>query len=456
MKDTKQLETYTLLNAMIDRRSRRFAPGMTLDGGPLSFQSRLSPEPLNEEEEAALAFAACGITGHALAELPYRSGKRPESGGGNIMTHFIGRTVASGDAMHNSTVFVINDHGAWLLKRPQDYPREEISQFVGDAHAHRLVDLYRKARIGIADKRVEVPREMPFVAPFNKWSANVAGTTYFLPIAELSALYINVLLSAFDHDFAFFVVDDHQGYQPAGIGRFARAAGGHLENDPARGRVATISFMETWVCEFVAIEQGAMHQNLGLMSSALGLGGFPHFAAHPFIWPLVLGFRMENVSFNKLSGAPPDRSGDLIVPTPVGLERDGKILIKPFCPPYYRDMEEAVLAFVDYKYAPGRGTFRDGGNSTAWCDGKRVQSEIPRYSDEAIAATVQYCKYVYEQYGRFPMNGGPFRTLLAYQAHRLDPDFYAKFYKDAAEKFTTESRGQEGSGTMNRDESPLS
>ena len=37
------------------------------------------------------------------------------------MTHFVARTVASGDAMHDCTVFVINDNGAWLLKRPQDY-----------------------------------------------------------------------------------------------------------------------------------------------------------------------------------------------------------------------------------------------------------------------------------------------------------------------------------------------
>jgi hypothetical protein len=430
MKQVNSFETFALLDAMINRRSRRFAPGMTLDGGPLSYRSKLAPEPLTEEEEAALAFAACGITGHALAELPYRAGEEKESGGGNIMTHFIGRTVASGDAMHNCTVFVINDQGAWLLKRPQDYPRELISQLVADANAHRLVDIYRQMRVEIADRRVEVPKEIPFVAPFNKWSANMPGTTYFLPIAELSALYINVLLSAFDHEFAFFLVDDHRGYQPAGIAQFARSAGGHLADDPRSGRVATISFIETWVCEFVAIEQGAMHQNLGLMSSALGLGGFPHFAAHPFIWPQVLGFRMENMSFNKLIGAPTEAPGDLPVPTPVGLERDGKILIRPFCPPYYRDMEEAVLAFVNYKYAAGGGTFRDGGGSTAWRNGEAVQSEIPRYSDEAIAATIQYCQYVFERYGRFPVNGGPFRTLLAYQAHRLDSDFYSRFYRD--------------------------
>jgi hypothetical protein len=52
------------------------------------------------------------------------------------------------------------------------------------------------------------------------------------------------------------------------------------------------------------------------------------------------------------------------------------------------------------------------------------------YSDEAIAATIHYCKYVFEEYGRLPVNGGPFRTLLAYQAHRPDSDFYSRFYKD--------------------------
>jgi hypothetical protein len=100
--------------------------------------------------------------------------------------------------------------------------------------------------------------------------------------------------------------------------------------------------------------------------------------------------------------------------------------------PYYRDMEEAVQAFVDYKYAAGGGTFRDGGQSTAWRDGATVQSQIPKYPDHCIAATIDCCNYIYARYGRFPAGTGPFRTVLAYQAHRLDEDFYRKFYKDGA------------------------
>ena len=432
----EQLARYPLLDALIERRSRRFGSGMSLNGGPLAYSSARPPQPLSLEEEAALAFAACGITGQALAELPYQAGETPETGGGNIMTHFVGRTVASGDAMHNATLFVINDEGVWMLKRPQDYPRAEIARLSQAAREHELVELYEESRIRIAEERLDVPRELPFVPPFNKWSANLPGTTYFLPVAECTALYINILLSAFDEEFGYFIVDERNRFRPPGIAKFARSKGGHLHDDPKEGRFATVGFMETWLYEFAAIEQGGMLQNLALMTQALGLGGFPHFAAHPFIWFQTLGFRMQEIPFSRTIGAGTVTKGlmktlneDLPVPTAVGLEQDGEVLIKPFCPPYYRSMEEAVLAFVDYKYAQGKGTFRDGGATTAWRDGARVQAGIPTYSDEAIAATIAYCEYVYERYGRFPANSGPFRTVLAHQAHHLDPDFYEQFYR---------------------------
>jgi hypothetical protein len=181
------------------------------------------------------------------------------------------------------------------------------------------------------------------------------------------------------------------------------------------------------MCEFCAIEMGGILQNLGLMSAALGLGGFPHFAAHP-VWLQTLGFRMEQVPASKLMGLPPAKD-DLAFPVAVGLEHAGSILIKPFCPPYYPNMEEAVLAFVDYKFAPGKGTFRDGGTTTGWKHGASVQAGIPKYKDRTIAATIAYCDYVYQRYGRFPGTTGPLRTLLAYQAHHLDPAFYDRFYR---------------------------
>jgi len=311
-----------------------------------------------------------------------------------------------------------------------------------------MVALYQKSRVRVADRRIDVPRTLPYVPPFNKWSANLPGTTYFLPVNEISALYINLLLSAFGEDCGYYLVDERAGFRPAGLGSFARSRGGHLNDDPKAGRFATIGFVETWICEFAAIEQGGMLQNLGLMTQALGLGGFPHFAAHPYIWFETLGFRMENVPFSRTIGAGAVKKAalralgkDLPIPAAVGLERNGEAILKPYCPPYYRNMKEAVLAFVDYKFAAGRGTLRDASAASGWLEGGKIRAAIPRYSDRAIDATIACCEYIYGRYGRFPSNSGPFRSILAYQAHRLDPDFYARFYRPEALSNTQLSHG---------------
>jgi hypothetical protein len=430
---------YSLVDALLYRRSRRFAAGMKLNGGPLAYESTRAPQPLSTAEEAALAFAACGVTGYALSELPYQTGNVPNAGGGNIMKQFIARTAPSADALHAVTIFVTNDNGTWMLRRPQDFPRAEAAGLVDAARKRQWTDLYERSRVRIADTRSDVPRELPFVPPFNRWSANVAGTTYYIAVNELTALYLNILLSAFSSDFEYFVVDDRRGFRPAGIGRFAKSKGGPLHDDPCEGRFMTVSFLESWLFELAAVEQGAMVQNLGLMGQALGLGGFPHFAAHPFGWTRALGFRMEEPAFSRVTAQGPLMKGvlrmlgrDIPLPTAVGLERAGEVLIKPYCPPYYPNMKAAVLAFLDDKFAAGKGSFRDGGAATAWSDPRAVQAGIPEYSGAAIDATIAYCEYVYQRYGRFPSACGPFRTVLAYQAHRLDSDFYAKFYREEA------------------------
>src|SRR3989442_54715 len=124
------LSSFPLLTALLERRSRRFGAGFRLNGGPLAFASQRAPAPLSVAEEAALAFAANGVNGYALSELPFDAGDRPNAGGGHIMVHFVGRTVPSGNAMHLTTLFVVNDEGAWMLRRPQDFPREEIPGLV--------------------------------------------------------------------------------------------------------------------------------------------------------------------------------------------------------------------------------------------------------------------------------------------------------------------------------------
>src|ERR1700693_3811060 len=91
----QQAVHYPLVKALLERRSRRFGKGMHLNGGPLEYRSSERPEPLTIDEEAALAFAACGITGPITGEIPYETGKALEAGTGNVLTHLVGRTVGS-------------------------------------------------------------------------------------------------------------------------------------------------------------------------------------------------------------------------------------------------------------------------------------------------------------------------------------------------------------------------
>jgi hypothetical protein len=246
------------------------------------------------------------------------------------------------------------------------------------------------------------------------------------------------MLEAFDEEMAVFVLDERANFRPAGISRFARSKGGHLNNDPSSGRLATMQALETSLAEACAIEQGMVLQNIALMSQALGLGGYPNFARHEFGWFEALGFRMGGMPASQYLGANRLISTtlrllgrDRQVPYPLGLERDGEVLLKPYCPPYYPSMEVAVHDFVRRKFGP-QGIFRGGARTSGWQDPDAKTAEIPAPSEAAIEATVAYCEYIYDRYGRFPAYSAPFRTVLGYQATHVDEDFYDLFYRPEA------------------------
>jgi hypothetical protein len=261
--------------------------------------------------------------------------------------------------------------------------------------------------------------------------------SYFLPVNDLSGFYINVLLTMFDEEFGFYVVDDSNRFSPAGVGKYRKSKGGHLCDDEIT-RTISITILEGWVHEFAAIEQGAAIQNMSLMTQALGLGGFPHFAHHPWSWPQALGFRMEGDKFSRTIGANLLMKTvlrllkrDWVMPVAAGLERGSEVLLKPFCPPYYPDMRAAVEAYVEAKYGQA-GSLRDPVAGGMWKDPQRVSAGIPKTSKTAIETTIAYCNYLYERFGRFPGTNGPFRTVTAYEAYHLDPAFYDEYYVPGA------------------------
>jgi hypothetical protein len=433
----QQLARYPLLDALRGRRARRFGWGMQIDHGPLSYTSPHAPSPLSEDEEAALAFAACGISGHSLADLSFGRGQ-----GGSMLGGLVGRTIGSPDSLNAVGLFVINDEATYFLKRPQDFANDEIPDLIRlSSHldeGDNMTELYRRMRVKIRDGRAEVPVTPGLNFNINQWSLYAKGGTYFLPVNDLSAIYINALLESFSPEMGLYVIDERNMFAPAGIGQYAKSRGGWLNDDPRSNHVVTMQGLEMSLAEAVAVEQGAMLQNLGLMTQLIGLGGFANYARAEFAWFPELRFRLEKMTGSQYAGAAwwmtfflKLLGRDFDVAYPVGLEKDGKVLMHAYTPPYYANMTEAVHAWVEHKFGKN-GVYRGGITNSDYKDPKQVEQGIQPPDPKAIEATAACCEYIFKRYGRFPAYSAPFRTVIGYQATRVDVGFYDRFYRPEA------------------------
>jgi hypothetical protein len=429
----QQIESYPLTKALLGRRSRRFGLGMEIPEGPFAYKSQHEPIPLSEEEEAAMVFAAAGISGYALADLSYGKGQ-----GGSMLAGMTSRVVASADSIDNTSLIVINDEATYFIKREQNLSPQERDELIKLTQAGQFVEAYRKLRVKIADKRITIPIVPGINFNINKWGVYSAGTSYFLPVNEIGSVYINACLEAFEPEMGLFVVDERNMFLPAGIGRFAKSRGGHLWDNLKDGRVVTIQGLEMSFAEATAVEMGSMLHSLGLMSQTLGLGGFCNYARNEYSWFEALGFTMQNISSTKYAGVNPLLG--LVVkligqeynfPFAIGLEAKGEKLLNAYIPPNYSNMEAAVRAYVESKFGEN-GVWRGQTNNTEWKNAQQASQQIKPPSEAAIEATIAYCDYIYKRYGRFPAYAAPFRTVIAYQAAHVDVDFYDKFYQPTA------------------------
>lgn len=444
-------EALTFLELAASRRTRRFALGSTMPpGGPLAHKSTSAPEPLSLKEEAALVIAGVGITGAALAELPFQDGP---NGGGKILGSFAGRMVSSPDSVHAVSLILINDDGAWFIKRPQNLDAASMKALADDLRrpgglqGDALLDIYKEMRVpmeveGLAGNRPGLPKSSAYTPNFNQWADNNPGSTYILPVIELSEMYLSSLFVGLDKDMGYFLRDDRNNWEPAGIAEYARSTGkGELrDDDPAR--VFSVSYLESLITMLTTAELGGVLHNMNLMAHALRIGGWPHFAGHP-AWLLRLGFESDNKDLRpRLSDrlGPKQAPNDhLKVPVVYALKNkkatngSDQFLIRSYHPRNYGESaKETVMAFVNRKFGSvdePLGKLRPGGGPSAWRQEVSVKSAIPEYSEVQIKAAIAHVDYMYRNYGRFPGCLGPITSLTAFQAHRIDPEFYSKFYK---------------------------
>lgn len=388
-----------LIDLLAQRKTRRFGCGMELPAGPLKYRSKLPPVPLNAEETQYLLFAGVGDTGRHLADMQYANRLRCEDGQGMAIMNFQGRTVPSPCAAQTTKLFITDDEGLYFVagvSHPDSGQPPEL--------------------ILLQDGRLEIPRRLPYMLSFNQWYANRPGSLYIMPVTEVARVYLNLLLVLFSEEYGYFIVDSDRGDVSCGLDQFRRSRGGHLYDDSSANRAMTLRDLDAGICDTALQEQALVGQNLFLMQQAIGLGGGIHnvgsgrhlLGLEPHVYP-GLGFEFSKSSVANVRA------------NPVGLPG----IWEGVCPPYVSSMEDAVLKLVASKF--GTGGLYANPSKRPWMSPEGGPGVIP-HDQKAIDATISFCNYVYRTYGRFPAHVDAFKSVIAFQAHHIDAEFYDRFY----------------------------
>jgi hypothetical protein len=399
---------YPLFQSIFDRKSRRVGWGMTVDSEVIEYSSPHPAVPLSELEEALLVMAATGLNGLALADMDPKRGM-------STIVQWTNRTWPSACSNHGTELFWSNDDGLWWLDIFKMVPEPgEVSTLSGrpiEEQAEFVVDLYRRARVRLHEGRAQLPTTLPGLFDFNQWNANKPGTTLFVPITNMTMEYINVLFIYLARSYAFNIIDERNGGRSAGLQKWVDEG----RVDPARpmGMIE----LENRVLSMMVVEQAFICQNLNVAMQALGLGGWTFTGYLPkFVMGggdvLGLGFR-----FNE------DNNGNTYA---VG--RDG--YFESYVPPYYKDMGEAVDAFMAMKW----GAMDPDVSKPYKTDSmnEAFTGAIPRPHDETVEMVKAYCQYAYDTYGRFPVAMDPMFQRLTTQVQHIDTDFYDKYYPEGS------------------------
>jgi hypothetical protein len=400
---------YKFNDAVFQRRSRRFGLGMEIDRGPLKYKSRHRPVALTELEEALLVWTGLGIKSINLSDFPPHVGL-------DLEMQFTSKTIPALGDVHRTELFYTNDEGTYMIKMHDKKPDgfmglEALSR---EERVDRILELFRESRIKLEDKRADLPNRPPGIATHNLWNVNKPGTTLFMPVTDLSACIINLYFFYMRPDHRFNFVDELHGMRPPGTEGWIKKG---LIDEAKRMPLieAELRFANGYIAE-----QAFMGQNMVLALQTLGIGGwlFSGFASMfvlggtPFF--KGLGFRFMT----------PQIKGDSGNPNPVAVGKDG--LFQGFCPPYYRDMGEAVEALNDLKWSNWES------RTMPYKDPEGVIQGVERPTKEEIQIVKDICSYVYDTYGRFPAFSDPMFLRFMVQAHHLDLDFYDQFYPEGA------------------------
>jgi len=406
--EVKQVFKYPILEAIARRRSRRFPLGCTLPDGAMQYASQKPPVPLNDIETAILCWSGAGITGSITGDLSTKIG-------GSAFGTWVGRATPYPSNVHNAKLFFTNDSGTFVYDPKKATKPVEIDT---EADREKIMTYYQEDCVKVLDERVEfVPRALLGVM---HWNTNQPGTTVFIPIIDQSEEYINFLLAIFEVEgFGYKLFDDMKG-QSAGLQQW-------IDSGKLRGPQVSLASFENSLTLSDLAPAYLILENIHLVAEAMGLGSVMFGG---YTGQIMLGITpmSKGLGFRAQIG----KDGR---PNPVGLDK----IFEAYCPPYYKDMNEAVDAFVDKKFGRGGSHTAEYKGTTSFKNWKTIQSDFHIPSKTSIDQVKAICTYVYETYGRFPATVDTKLLPVWLQVHHLDVDFYDKYL---AEGMVTEAQRQ--------------
>ncbi len=448
----RELFSYPLMSAIMDRRTRRVARGTSIESGPISHKSSNKPAPLTALEEAILVVST-GMTGQVtMHDVPAQNVQ-----GGNQfaapLINIIARSASSIDNAHALSFFLINDEGTFLIRHLRN--REALAAL--SAFPPRREDWSEENWLAAAaamkhklySERLDFPRRWPYFFIWNRQISNRPGTTILLPVVDLTRQMINVMLSLLSEEDGQkpLFIDDWRRFHPKSLLDWAAWFASGLGIVPkiayhivggvkrARGKWLNIDYpvplglAGTLRTDYETLFQ---LQNLMLIAHSMGLGGWIHAAVtSPYLFERDPAQGKFGIEFRVQKAKKWRRWPPLPVPldNPIGI--DG--VLESLTPPYVKSMDEAVDRVIEEKYGPlgtyGDHTVFDRAYQKGEYGDAYLKMAGQRPKPEAVEYTKEICNYIYDTYGRFPAHAGAFHVPGVWiQFSHLEMEFYEKYF----------------------------
>jgi hypothetical protein len=402
----RDIAAFPLVEALFGRRSRRFALGATIPDGPLAYRSRHAPVALSELERLLVLSAMGGTTGwhYSITRNARYAPHLANYAGGAA-----GRTFPSAAGFHTAELFFTDDSGVYFF--PTRDAGALVDPAVEDVSAELMVERHRARIRKLADGRLDLPAEEPYLEGHNTWCVNVPGSLLVVPVADIAQHMLAILCFFTQNGYGLY--DDVNGRAIPGLDAFDALID---VTQPL-----PLTFAEQYALTEATAELATSCYAGVLLLQAMGLGGWMFDGIDRFSMlgasgdPAVpgLGFRY-------------DEDERWSTPNPTG--REG--VFEAYCPPHHRDMAAAVEAFAKRKF--GRGGPFNAETPGAWTDSPRVRASAAVHDEAFKACVALQAQYVFDTFGKFP-GTVPSVFLLNYvQAHHLDLEFYDTHFKPGA------------------------